>query len=62
MWSMIFCHLSELVIVLAFRLMLSLENKRRDRKMSSSEQQPDLDDMAFKDMTDWENPNFRYVY
>lgn len=61
MWSMISCHLCELVIVLAFRLMLSLENKRRDREMSSTEQ-PDLDETAFKDMTDWENPNFRYVY
>lgn len=61
MWSMIFCHLFELVIVLAFRVMLGLENKRRDRRMGSTEQ-PGLDETAFKDMTDWENPNFRYVY
>lgn len=61
MWSMIFCHLSELVIVLALRLMLSLENKRRDCRMGSTDQL-DLDETAFQDMTDWENPNFRYVY
>lgn len=61
MWSMIFCHLFELVIVIAFRTMLSLENKRRDRRMGSTEH-PDLDETAFKDMTDRENPNFRYVY
>ncbi|KUI53631.1 hypothetical protein VP1G_01042 [Cytospora mali] len=61
MWSMIFCHISELAIVLTFRLMLSLENKRRDRSMSITEQ-PNIDDTAFKDMTDWENSNFRYMY
>lgn len=59
--SMIFCHLAELAVVLAFRFMLSWENKRRDRKMASLEQ-PDADQTAFKDMTDRENPNFRYVY
>lgn len=61
--SMIFCHLAELAVVFAFRFMLSQENRRRDRKMVRDNQdQPDLDQTAFKDMTDWENPNFRYVY
>lgn len=41
--------------------MLSLENKRRDR-ISGSQEQPDLDETAFSDMTDKQNPNFRYVY
>lgn len=41
--------------------MLSMENKRRDRN-SSGQEQPDLDETAFSDMTDRENPNFRYVY
>jgi hypothetical protein len=46
MWSMIFCHLCEIVLVLGFRLMLSRENKRRDRLMG--EQEPvDLDATAF---------------
>ncbi|ROW00904.1 hypothetical protein VPNG_08256 [Cytospora leucostoma] len=61
MWSMIFCHLAEPAIVIVFRVILSLENKRRDRK-SSSTAELGLDDTAFNDMTDWENPNFRYVY
>lgn len=60
---MIFCHLTELVVIFAFRMLLSRENKRRDRKLlDQSEEQPDLDQTAFKDMTDRENPNFRYVY
>lgn len=58
---MIFCHLAEPAIVLVFRMILSSENKRRDRK-SSSTAHLELDDTAFNDMTDWENPNFRYVY
>lgn len=41
--------------------MLSLENKRRDR-ISGSQEQLDLDETAFSDMTDKQNPNFRYVY
>ncbi|ORY16399.1 allantoate permease [Clohesyomyces aquaticus] len=61
MWSMIFCHLSEIALVLAFRLMLSSENKRRDRLMGERDL-VDIDATAFGDMTDWENPNFRYFY
>lgn len=61
--SMIFCHLTELAVVVVFRILLSWENKRRDRKLlEQSEEQPDSDETAFKDMTDRENPNFRYVY
>ncbi|KAF3761701.1 hypothetical protein M406DRAFT_49661 [Cryphonectria parasitica EP155] len=69
--SMIFCHLTELAVILAFRCLLSWENKRRDRKMRTStgseedeapRTQPNLDETAFRDMTDRENPNFRYVY
>ncbi|OCL04107.1 MFS allantoate transporter [Glonium stellatum] len=56
-WSMIFCHIAEVIIVLAFRFMLSRENKKRDKAMTPRE--PDLDATAFGDLTDWENPNFR---
>lgn len=61
MASMIFCHLASVVLVLGFRTMLSMENKRRDNNMGV-EEQPDLDETAFSDITDRENPNFRYVY
>lgn len=61
--SMIFCHLAELAVVVVFRMMLSRENTRRDRKMlEQGEERPDVDQTAFQDMTDRENPNFRYVY
>ncbi|KAJ4393521.1 hypothetical protein N0V93_002733 [Gnomoniopsis smithogilvyi] len=61
--SMIFCHLTELAVVIAFRMLLSWENKRRDRRLlEQGEERPDMDQTAFKDMTDRENPNFRYVY
>lgn len=62
MASMIFCHLASVVLIFGFRTMLSLENRKRDRMMSSSQEQPDLDETAFSDMTDRQNPNFRYVY
>jgi hypothetical protein len=58
---MIFCHLASVVMISGFRIMLKMENKRRDR-MSGNQEQPDLDETAFRDMTDRQNPNFRYVY
>lgn len=64
-WSMIVSHLVEACIVIALRLMLSMENKRRDRIQSQQEgglEGRDLDSTAFSDMTDRENLNFRYIY
>lgn len=61
MASMIFCHLASVVLIFSFRIMLSMENRKRDR-LSDSQEQPDLDETAFSDMTDKQNPNFRYVY
>lgn len=60
---MIFCHLAALVAILAFRMLLSRENSRRDHKLlDPGGEQPDFSQTAFKDMTDRENANFRYVY
>ncbi|KAF4308488.1 Major facilitator superfamily [Botryosphaeria dothidea] len=61
-WSMIFCHLLEVVLVLCLRTMLSWENKKRDKKFGEGTTVQDLDATAFGDLTDWENENFRYVY
>lgn len=64
-WSMIVSHLLEVCVIITLRVILSRENKRRDRVQS---QQPgglegrDLDATAFSDMTDRENANFRYIY
>jgi hypothetical protein len=59
---MIFCHLTEIVLVLLFRLLLSRENRLRNEKAGIVDEALDLDATAFGDMTDRENPNFRYVY
>ena len=48
--------------MLSLRFYLSRENRRRDRLMGEVDTATDLDSTAFGDMTDWENPNFRYVY
>lgn len=61
MASMIFCHLASVVLIFSFRILLSMENRRRDR-ISGGQEQPDLDETAFSDLTDRQNPNFRYVY
>lgn len=64
-WSMIVSHLIEVCLILTLRLILSRENKRRDRLQSQMEgglEGRDLDATAFSDMTDKENLNFRYIY
>lgn len=64
-WSMIVSHLIEACIVLLLRLLLQLENRRRDKVQGAMEgglEGRDLDATAFSDMTDRENLNFRYIY
>ena len=64
-WSMIVSHLIEAVLILTLRFILARENKRRDRIQSAMEgglEGRDLDATAFGDLTDKENPNFRYVF
>lgn len=64
-WSMIVSHLLEVCIILTLRWMLSRENKRRDKlqaAMPGGLEGRDMDATAFSDMTDRENPNFRYIY
>jgi hypothetical protein len=51
-WSMIVAHLLEACIVIALRIMLSLENKRRDKIQSQQEgglEGRDLDSTAFSE-------------
>lgn len=62
---MIVAHLIEFVVVIVLRLVLSVENSRRDRVQSVQEgglEGRDLNATAFSDMTDRENLNFRYIY
>lgn len=61
--SMIFCHLAGVTIIFLLRCLLRWENGRRERRAATQgQEQPDLNETAFKDMTDRENPNFRYIY
>ncbi|KAH9219617.1 hypothetical protein DL95DRAFT_483830, partial [Leptodontidium sp. 2 PMI_412] len=70
-WSMIVNHLLEVDVILALRVLLSQENKKRDRMQGVGEgesveawveREREADRIAFSDMTDRENLNFRYIY
>ncbi|KAI1504731.1 putative MFS allantoate transporter [Biscogniauxia marginata] len=64
-WSMIVSHLIEVCIIILFWVLLSSENRQRDRKQAAMEgglEGRDLDSTAFADLTDRENLNFRYIY
>lgn len=65
-WSMLFCHLVEVVLVCILWAMLARENRRRDRRKAAQDgagaAARDAEATAFEDLTDWENENFRYVY
>ncbi|WPH02557.1 Hypothetical protein R9X50_00542200 [Acrodontium crateriforme] len=64
-WSMIVAHLIEASIIILLRIILSRENKRRDRLQATMDgglEGRDLDSTAFGDLTDRENLNFRYIY
>lgn len=52
------------VVVLAFTLrqLTVWENTKRDREQAGSEDDPSAADLAFSDLTDIENRQFRYVY
>ncbi|ORY69060.1 MFS transporter [Pseudomassariella vexata] len=64
-WSIILSHLLEACIIVTFWIMMSRENRRRDKIQSvmvGGLEGRDLDATAFLDMTDRENLNFRYIY
>ncbi|KAI1076082.1 putative MFS allantoate transporter [Whalleya microplaca] len=64
-WSMIVSHLIEACIIVCFWILLSRENRLRDKMQAAMEgglEGRDLDSTAFADMTDRENLNFRYIY
>lgn len=62
---MIVSHLLEVCIIITFWVLMSHENRRRDKvqsEMIGGLQGRDLDATAFADLTDRENLNFRYIY
>lgn len=69
-WSMIVSHLIEVVVILTFRELLRRENRRRDTMQGlvgegveeRRRREAERDRIAFGDLTDRENLNFRYIY
>ena len=68
---MVVSHLLEVVVILTLRVLLSRENRRRDRLQGIGEgeveevkleRERERDRTAFSDLTDRENLNFRYIY
>lgn len=59
---MIVSHLIAAADIILFRILASRENQRRDRLLAEAGVERNLNETAFADMTDRENPNFRYVY
>ena len=57
------CYSALVIILIFFRWHLSRENKRRDEMAAAGVREAADDRMvhAFEDLTDKENPNFRYV-
>lgn len=49
-----------IVLMLSLRFYLTVQNKRRDRSGEVTES--NIDETAFEDLTDRENPNFRYSW
>ncbi|OQE28676.1 hypothetical protein PENSTE_c003G01506 [Penicillium steckii] len=51
------------IILLALRVWYSVQNRKKDAKIASGEVAPDVDfTHGFEDITDRENPHFRYSY
>ena len=64
-WSMIASHFIEIACALLLRFLLARENRRRDEMQKLQEEandQRNLAETAFGDLTDKENLNFRYIY
>ncbi|KAJ5736527.1 uncharacterized protein N7483_001652 [Penicillium malachiteum] len=52
-----------MLVLIALRVYYMVQNRKRDARITSGEIMPDVDfTHAFEDMTDRENPHFRYSY
>lgn len=58
--AMVVCYAVMLIILGAIMLVNMKENRRRDKLAAESGHEP-FDETAFADLTDFENPNFRYT-
>ncbi|TKX26890.1 MFS transporter-like protein 10 [Elsinoe australis] len=64
--SLLTCNIIEALLFIVFRYVFIWENKRKEKQcadlLASGTAEQDLNSTAFSNMTDKENPNFRYVY
>ena len=63
--SLLAANIIELLMLFAFRFVFAWENKRKQRQRAAMQEAGEihtLNETAFKDLTDKENPNFEYVY
>ncbi|CAL9734170.1 allantoate permease [Monosporozyma servazzii] len=58
--AMVVCYAVEIAILIAILFINIRENKRRD-KLADERGSPEVKHLEFSDMTDFENPNFRYT-
>ena len=58
--AMVVCYGACLVILAALYVLNYRENIRRD-KAAMETKQPEIENIEFADLTDFENPHFRYV-
>ena len=58
------CYSLLVVVIVGLRFYLKYQNKKRDELAAAGVQEANDNRMvhAFEDLTDKENPNFRYVY
>lgn len=57
------CSVAQVVVALLLRMMLARRNKKRDEAAAAVAQQDATDAPAYdaEDLTDFENPQFRYL-
>lgn len=62
--AMLVANCLELILFVLFRIMFVRANKAKDRLAAERQEGsiPDSQETAFADLTDRQNPNFRYVY
>ena len=56
------CYSLLVIVIISLRFYLVHQNKKRDALAEATSSREDRLAHAFEDLTDKENPNFRYVY
>lgn len=60
--SILVTNIIEFFMFFAFRYAFIWENRQKDKIRPGTATEEELNETAFQDLTDKQNPNFRYVY